>query len=117
MKTDYTFIFSGLEIKDNIGLFFISLVGIAAYCFLVQFLSTYKFKKAFSQGSKSGKLALFSVDITNSTIIMYLLMTLSGYVIIVTVVFQILANFTFKKVFKIDKDISLSAEAGAERLI
>ncbi len=103
ISTEYTLIFEGLDIRDNIGLFVGSLIGIAVYCCLVQFVSWYKFRQAFDQPRKSTKLIVFGADIINSILLMYLLMTLNAFVICVVVLTQLIANLLLGAIFRFEQ--------------
>lgn len=115
--TEYTFVFTGIEIKNSIALFAISLIGVALFCVVVQLLSVFKFKQSFDSPSTISRLTIYSIDIINSVLVMYLLMTLNGFVILVMIVSQLLANAVFVRLFKVNSSEDSEARLAAEQLI
>ena len=115
--TNYTLVFTGIEIKDSIALFGISLCGVALFCALAQLLSVFKFKQSFDSPSTLARLSLYSVDVISSILVMYLLMTLNGYVILVMLASQLLANAVFVRLFKVSSSENSEARLSTEQLI
>ncbi len=115
--TEYTLIFTGIEVKDSVALFAISLAGVALFSVLVQLLSVFKFKQSFNSPSTAARTSIYAVDVINSVLMMYLLMTLNGYVILVMILSQLLANAIFVRLFKVSSSEDVEARLSAEQLL